>query len=176
MLNVKCLVTGELEENCYIINLGIKALIIDPGDNSDKIIKYVKDNKLEVEGILLTHHHFDHVGALDDVRNEFKKAKFVDYNNSGDIKIEPFHFKIIETYGHTLDSVSFYFDKYNTLFTGDFVFKGTIGNYDYDNEDKMIKSLKIFKYMPKDVVVYPGHGESTTVGDELKNNPFLKGI
>ena len=42
MLNVKCLVTGELEENCYIVNLGIKALIIDPGDNSDKIIKYVK--------------------------------------------------------------------------------------------------------------------------------------
>lgn len=176
MLNVKCLVTGELEENCYVINLGIKALIIDPGDNADKIIKYVKDNKLEVDGILITHHHFDHVGALKDIQNEFKKAKFIDFNDSGDIAIEPFHFKIIETYGHTLDSVSFYFDKHNVLFTGDFVFKGTIGNYDYENEEKMVKSLKIFKYMPKDVIVYPGHGESTTVGDELENNPFLKGI
>ena len=176
MLNVKCLVTGELEENCYVINLGIKALIIDPGDNADKIIKYVKDNKLEVDGILITHHHFDHVGALKDIQNEFKKAKFIDFNDSGDIAIEPFHFKIIETYGHTLDSVSFYFDKQNVLFTGDFVFKGTIGNYDYENEEKMVKSLKIFKYMPKDVIVYPGHGESTTVGEELENNPFLKGI
>ena len=176
MLNVKCLVTGELEENCYVINLGIKALIIDPGDNADKIIKYVKDNKLEVDGILITHHHFDHVGALKDIQNEFKKAKFIDFNDSGDIAIEPFHFKIIETYGHTLDSVSFYFDKQNVLFTGDFVCKGTIGNSDNENEEKMVKSLKIFKYMPKDVIVYPGHGESTTVGEELENNPFLKGI
>ena len=72
--------------------------------------------------------------------------------------------------------MSFYFDKQNVLFTGDFVFKGTIGNYDYENEEKMVKSLKIFKYMPKDVIVYPGHGESTTVGEELENNPFLKGI
>ena len=174
MLNVKCIVTGELEENCYIVNLGIKALIIDPGDNSDKIIKYIKDNKLEVEGILVTHHHFDHVGALDDVLNEYPNARFIDYKDSGDIIIEPFHFKIIETYGHTMDSISFYFDKHNTLFTGDFVFQGTIGNYQDENEKDMIKSLKIFKYMPKDVVVYPGHGDTTTLGYEKKHNYYLK--
>ena len=75
-----------------------------------------------------------------------------------------------------MDSVSFYFDKNDILFTGDFVFKGTIGNFEEDNESSMFNSLKIFKYMSTNVKIYPGHDEETTVEAELKNNPFLKGI
>ena len=71
---------------------------------------------------------------------------------------------------------SHYFDEYDVLFSGDFVFKGTIGNYKEDAEEEMVKSLKVFKYMPREVSVYPGHGQPTTVGDELDSNPFLKGI
>ena len=176
MLGVECLVTGYLEENCYIVNIEKKALIVDPGDDEEKILKLIKDKDYEIVGILITHHHFDHVGALDRMIKEFPNAKLVDYKSKDDVIIEPFHFKIIETQGHTMDSVSFYFDSFDVLFTGDFVFRGTIGNFPDDTEDEMIKSLKVFKYIPREVTVYPGHGLSTTVGDELDNNPFLKGI
>ncbi len=176
MLEVECLVTGYLEENCYIVNIGKKALIIDPGDNEEKILDLIKEKKYEIEGILITHHHFDHVGALKRMTEEFPNAKLIDNKTKGDVTIEPFSFKIIETAGHTIDSISFYFDDNNVLFTGDFVFRGTIGNFPEDAEDEMIKSLKIFKYIPREVVVYPGHGPKTTVGDELDDNPFLKGI
>jgi glyoxylase-like metal-dependent hydrolase (beta-lactamase superfamily II) len=64
----------------------------------------------------------------------------------------------------------------NVLFSGDFVFKGTIGNYPDGMEDDMVKSLNVFKYMPSNVEVYPGHGPSTTVKEEVENNPFLRGI
>ena len=70
----------------------------------------------------------------------------------------------------------FYFDNNDLLFSGDFVFKGTIGNYPDGMEDEMVKSLNVFKYMSSNVEVYPGHGPSTTVKEELENNPFLRGI
>ena len=85
-------------------------------------------------------------------------------------------FDIIKTPGHTLDSVSYYFKGDNILFTGDFVFKETIGNYDEDNEYIMLESLTNFITFPNDTIIYPGHGESSTVGYEKKNNPFLRGI
>ena len=103
-------------------------------------------------------------------------AIIVDYKTKGDVKIDTFEFKVIETYGHTMDSVSFYFDKNDILFTGDFVFKETIGNFEEDNEQAMINSLKVFKYMSVNVRIYPGHDEETTVEHEIKYNPFLRGI
>ena len=75
-----------------------------------------------------------------------------------------------------LEDVIEYFDKNDILFTGDFVFKETIGNFEEDNEQAMINSLKVFKYMSVNVKVYPGHDEETTVEHELKYNPFLRGI
>lgn len=176
MLDVECIINGYLEENCYILNIDKKALIVDPGDEAERILNVIKENKYEVIGILITHHHFDHVGALKKVMDEFPVAKVIDYKNSGDIDLEPFKFKIIETPGHTSDSVSFYFEEFSVLFSGDFVFKGTIGNFKDEDEENMLKSLKLLKYVPKEVTIYPGHGEPTTIGDELENNPFLKGL
>ena len=75
-----------------------------------------------------------------------------------------------------MDSVSFYFDKNNILFTGDFLFKETIGNFNEENELSMLNSLNVLKYMSNNVAVYPGHGPETTVGHELQYNPFLRGI
>ena len=83
---------------------------------------------------------------------------------------------MIENPGHTEDSVSYYFDNNDILFSGDFIFKGTIGNYPDGMEDDMIKSLNVFKYMSTNVLVYPGHGPSTSVKEEIENNPFLRGI
>ena len=176
MLKVERVVTGFLKENCYIIHNGISCLIVDPGENEEKIISAINKNNLLVKGILVTHYHFDHVGKLEYMKNIYPEAKLIDYKNKGNIIIDVFNFSVIETFGHTMDSCSFLFDSEKLLFTGDFVFKETIGNYEEDNRDEMIKSFQIFKYISPSTVIYSGHGESTTVESELKNNPFLKGI
>ncbi len=176
MVDVIRVVTGFLKENCYIIHNGIDCLVVDPGSDQEKILTEINKKGLKVKGILITHYHFDHVGCLEAFKEIYPTAKIVDYKTKGDVKINTFEFKVIETYGHTMDSVSFYFDKNDILFTGDFVFKGTIGNFEEDNESNMFNSLKIFKYMSTNVKIYPGHDEETTVEAELKNNPFLKGI
>lgn len=175
MINIICIVNGYLEENCYIIHNNKEALIVDPGSEEDKIFKKINDLNLKVIGILVTHYHFDHVKVLDKVKEKYK-IKVYDYNNIGNNKINDFEFEIIENYGHTLDSVSFYFKSNKIMFTGDFVFKETIGNYDIINEKTMYESLKKFSRLNKDIIIYPGHGMSSTIGHELENNPFIRSV
>ena len=174
-MNIVRIVNGYLEENCYIVHNNKNALIIDPGSELSKIIDNINSLKLNVVGILITHYHFDHVGVLEDL-NKIYKVKIYDYNNIGLCLVSDFKFKIIKNYGHTLDSVSFYFEKDKIMFTGDFVFKETIGNYDEENESIMYSSLKEFSKLDKDIIIYPGHGEKSSIGYELKHNPFLRGI
>ena len=64
-MNIKRVVVGSLEENCYIVEKNNKCIIIDPGDEADKIISNIT---CEVVGILITHYHFDHIGALDELK------------------------------------------------------------------------------------------------------------
>lgn len=173
MLKVECIVNGYLEENCYLIHDGKKCLVVDPGSESDKIISRISELKLDVKGILITHSHFDHIGALDDLKEKYK-CLVIDNENRKEDYI--FKYKIIENYGHTLDSISFYFYEDKIMFTGDFVFKESIGNYDYENEYIMMESLESFKKLYKNITIYPGHGESSTIDYELKNNPFLRGF
>ena len=71
MIDIITVVNGILEENCYIIHNGRDALIVDPGSEGEKIIDAVKASNLKVIGILITHSHFDHIGALDDVKKNF---------------------------------------------------------------------------------------------------------
>ena len=176
MIDIITIVNGMLDENCYIVNNGHDALVVDPGSEGNKILNEIKNKNLRVIGILITHNHFDHVGALDDIKNEFPNAVIINNKYKGDQSVGMFKFKIIETPGHTEDSVSYYFDNNDVLFSGDFMFKGTIGNYPENMEDDMVRSLNVFKYMSSNVEVYPGHGPSTNVGEEIKNNPFLRGI
>ena len=173
MLNIICIINGELEENCYIIHNKKDALIVDPGSEEDKIYKVIDELKLTVKGILVTHYHFDHVLCLDKVKGKYK-VDIIDYNNRNNIS--GFNYEIIENYGHTMDSVSFYFKKEKVMFTGDFVFMGSIGKYDFDNEEIMYESLKRFCKLDDDIVIYPGHGPSSTIGYEKDNNYFLRGI
>ena len=94
MLKIITVVTGYLRENCYIIHNDKDALIIDPGDESNKIISSV--GNLNVLGILITHYHFDHIGALDEVKAKYKKAKLIDFKSKKEQSIGDFKFKIIE--------------------------------------------------------------------------------
>ncbi len=174
MLKVLCIVNGDLEENCYIIHNNKEALIVDPGSEEDKIFKVIDELKLKVVGILVTHYHFDHVTCLEAVNNKYK-VEIIDYKNRKE-KISSFEFKVIENYGHTMDSVSFYFEKEKIMFTGDFVFNGSIGKYDFENSSIMYKSLKRFCKFDNDITIYPGHGPSSMIGYEKENNYFLRGI
>ncbi len=83
--------------------------------------------------------------------------------------------KVICTPGHTRGSVSFFFKNFKWLFTGDTLFKGTIGRTDFleSSPTDMVKSLLKLMELPNDVIVYPGHGDRTTLGMEKINNPYL---
>ena len=175
MIKVACIVNGYLEENCYIIHNDKHALIVDPGSESNKIIKEINNLKLEVSGILITHYHFDHIGALDDIKKQYNVTIY-DYKSSIDNKVDCFKFKKINNFGHTMDSCSFLFEEDNIMFTGDFVFFETVGNYDDENENVMFNSLKEFIKLNDNIKIYPGHGQSSSVGYEKEYNYFLRGI
>ncbi len=163
---------GYLKANCYILNKKDENIIIDPGDEYDKIIQNIKG---KVVATLITHSHFDHIGALDKIVKRFN-CPIYDFKNleEKEYKISDFIFEVIYTKGHTSDSVSYYFKESNALFTGDFLFKESIGRTDLEtgNMNEMFKSIdKIIKY--NDVIIYPGHGEKTTLEYEKKHNPYL---
>lgn len=85
-------------------------------------------------------------------------------------EFKDFNFKVIFTPGHSWDSKTYYFEEDKIMFTGDFIFKGTIGRTDLGGSDKdMMKSLKMIMTYPDDIVIYPGHGEATNLGVEKQN-------
>lgn len=160
-MKIEILKLGIMETNCYLLKKCAEVVIIDPADNANIIIKACQGYK--VVGILITHHHPDHIGALEELEH-FYKIK----HNRFDIK--NYFFEVFETPGHTNDSISFYFPKEKVLFSGDFIFEGTIGRFDFPNSSlsQMRDSLeKISKY-PDDIIVYPGHGNSTILEKEKR--------
>lgn len=157
---IKKIVVGELEENCYIFEYEDKCLIIDPGDEFERIKNNI--NK-KVSGILVTHYHFDHIGALEECKNYYHIDKENDFS-----KID-YNIEVIETPGHTNDSKTFYFKEDKIMFTGDFIFKGTMGRMDLPTGSviDMINSLKKMEKYSKDIILYPGHGEETILEKEI---------
>ena len=84
-----------------------------------------------------------------------------------------FKFDIIETPGHTAESKTFYFKKNNIMFTGDFIFKSAIGRTDLGGSNKDMKeSLEMIKSYDDQILIYPGHGPQTTLGEEKKHFSF----
>lgn len=169
-MKIEVVQVGYLETNCYLLKIKDKVLIVDPGDEYEKIGELV--GKSKILGILVTHHHKDHVGAL----SAFKNIPIYDGSNTEETlyHIEDFSFEVIKTPGHTKDSISFYFEKEKRMFVGDFLFYHSIGRMDLGgNEEDMIHSLKKISIYPKETILYPGHGRSTSLKEELSNNPFL---
>lgn len=170
---IKRHINSLYEENTYVLINDKDAIMIDPGSDKEEIELLINGYKLKA--ILITHYHEDHTYSLDYFKNKYK-VNVIDYKSAENINIENFKFNIIKTYGHTDDSVTFYFKDDKIMFTGDFLFKGSIGRYDFNNSsyDDMKESIKIIKAFDKDIVLYPGHDEKTTLKEELENNYYLK--
>lgn len=159
-MEIKRIIVGPLETNCYLLTKDNECLIIDPGDDFSLIKKAIGNKK--VVGCLVTHFHQDHIEALEEVISYYD----VEVNKP---KYSNFKYEIIETPGHTFDSKTFYFKEINTMFTGDFIFYHSIGRTDLGGNNKDMKdSLNTFKKYDDNIKIYPGHGESTTLGEEKK--------
>ena len=87
--------------------------------------------------------------------------------------------RVLFTPGHSPGSISFYCEKDKFVISGDVLFQGSVGRTDLPGGDFQIldESIKTKLYtLPRDIIVHPGHGETTTIGDEMKTNPFVKMI
>jgi glyoxylase-like metal-dependent hydrolase (beta-lactamase superfamily II) len=205
-LHVEQIVVGPLMSNCYIVwdETTLESIIIDPGDNPEKIIKIVENFNLTVKAILATHGHFDHVGGVATLKTNIN-AEFLAHKrdfpekNQGEITHHPwgiktvyvkpdryidegdviyvgkYQFKVLYTPGHSPGSICFLHD--HIIFVGDVLFQGGIGRTDFHNGsfEQLSKSIKTRLYnLPNDTMVYTGHGPSTTIGDEKQYNPFVR--
>lgn len=174
-MEVRKIKVGYLQTNCYILIEQGSCLIIDPGDQYYSIESQIGHN--QILGVLITHRHPDHIGALEQIQKTYN-PKIFEKNNltEGKYEIGPFRFEVINTPGHTSDSVTFFFYDYNFMFTGDFLFKNSIGRTDMPtgNMDQMKESLEKIKEYSDRIRIYPGHGDTTNLGDEKQDNPFLR--
>ncbi|MDO5292239.1 MAG: MBL fold metallo-hydrolase [bacterium] len=167
MLNINRLVLGPVQTNCYIVeNEDTKeAIVFDPADNAKEIIKCIEKEGLTVKGILLTHGHFDHISAADELRahcgcklyaheNEEELLKSPELNLStsftghpvstnADIYVKDkeeltlagIKIQVIYTPGHTRGGCCYYFPEHMLLISGDTLFRGTVGRTDFPTGD-----------------------------------------
>ena len=200
---IKKFVVGELETNCYIFAAldDKEAALIDPGsDGDDIIIPELERNNLKLKCIINTHGHGDHISSngkfkapiyihkldADFLRNPglnlsaafgfaIKSPPANRLLEEGDlIEIGNFKLKVIHTPGHTPGSISLFTD--GVVFTGDTLFMGGVGRTDfpYGSREQLLNSIK-YKLLTLDekTVIYPGHGSSSTIGREKRENYFI---
>ena len=176
-MRIETLVVGELATNTYLLfdDTNKEVLIVDPGDEADRIINAIEGYKLL--GILVTHTHDDHIGAIPAITDKFKCNIYDKYNlEEGDYNIGNFKFNVIYAPGHIEDELVYYFKEYNLMFVGDFIFKNSIGRVDLEGGNflQMIESIKMILTYDENITLYPGHGDKTTLKDEKNNlNYFL---
>ena len=192
---------GDLRSNCYVVFNETNAFIIDPGYENDIVSKFIENHGLDVDFIYLTHGHYDHVGGVKQLKDMYqcrvyapKKDIFwtknyalnkLGYEIPVDQYIEePYaifwqdlDLQVFETPGHSEGGTILYIPEIDVMFSGDTLFYHTVGRTDipYANSEKLVESIKkIYKLIPDQTRVYPGHGRATTIIEEKKNNPFVR--
>ena len=201
---LKKLIVGDMQTNCYVVyNSFQECIIIDPGARGQKISKFIEKNHLKVLAILITHGHFDHIGAVDYLYDKYHcsiythaltnelllnpqlNLSFYDIpmkvnapvkETSTHMKLSHYEIEWMLLEGHCQGSSMIYFPNEGYLFSGDVLFKGSIGRFDFPTSShfQTKQSLGMIQSLSFDARVLPGHGEETTLLYEKKNNPYLK--
>jgi len=206
MLKIHTLPLGSYQTNCYIVygETAKTCAIIDPGYEARTILDAVSRLGLTVDAILLTHGHFDHVGAVEQITKKTGCKLFMSQRDWSQ-KIDPMTvffypiancdfaevqfcedgeaihaggltFTVMETPGHTWGSVCYLCE--DALFCGDTLFAGSCGRTDLPGGDwkTITQSLKQLAALETNYAVYPGHGNSTTLAAEKRYNPCMSNI
>lgn len=195
-MEITCLTLGLYQTNCYIVhNSGSSACcVIDPGYEAEKILNKVQSLGLTVEAILLTHGHFDHVGAVAEIAAETDCAVYISaadlslspmitngrlyytdtYPASGRVTAAGIPWTVLPTPGHTPGSVCLICG--DVMFSGDTLFCGSCGRTDLPggNSADILASLKKLAALPGNYRVCPGHGSSTELNWERDSNPYMQ--
>ena len=194
-MEITVLTLGGYMTNCYILRqeASSKCLIIDPGYEAGRILSVLQQKQLEPEAILLTHGHFDHVGAVQDLAAETDCDVYIAeadlslppmitngklyYTHtcpaSGTLNLAGLAIRVLPTPGHTPGSVCLLVE--DTMFSGDTLFQGSCGRTDLPGGswEQIAASLKTLASLPGDYRVLPGHGGETTLDRERQSNPYL---
>jgi glyoxylase-like metal-dependent hydrolase (beta-lactamase superfamily II) len=204
-LAVDQLSLGQIGTNCYLVRAdraATEAVVVDPGADVAEIRLSLARSGAACAAILLTHSHYDHIGALADLAEGTRAPVWLPqgeldvFRRPNDffpgISIRPYDgeatllaggetveaagisFQVLHVPGHSPGHVSYYAD--GCLFSGDVLFAGSVGRTDlpFGDWEALVESIRSMAdaYPPK-TIVYSGHGPATTLGDELARNPFL---
>ncbi len=196
MLKVHAMALGAYQTNCYILHeeSSKTCCVIDPGYTPDLVLDKLDSLGLTLEAILLTHGHFDHVGAVRELVAETRCQVYIHpqelsmppmmtagplyYTNTYDegarLHLAGLDISVLHTPGHTPGSVCLLTE--NTLISGDTLFAGSCGRTDLPGGSWPVirKSLNRLAGLDANLWVLPGHGESTTLAAEKKYNPYMK--
>lgn len=196
MTQVYTLPLGAYQTNCYVVHPEgeTRCILIDPGYEAGTVCRFLEEKGLSLEAILLTHGHFDHVGAVRILAAETDcdvylcaadlsmppqfTAGPLYYTNTyseGDVLfLAGLRIRVIQTPGHTKGSVCLLVE--DAMFSGDTLFEGSCGRTDLPGGSwtEIVQSLQRLAAMEKDYKVYPGHGGSTTLAQEKRYNPYMR--
>ncbi|MCJ7646812.1 MBL fold metallo-hydrolase [bacterium] len=202
---LKTFTVGPMEANCYILYSPDKreGLIIDPGAEGERLIKFIQEKKISIRYIINTHGHPDHIGANRKVKEHTSAPILIHQRDApmltksdsiltlifpleyssppadtlikdGDlIECAGMRLKVLHTPGHTPGGISLLTD--DSIFTGDTLFSGSVGRFDLPggSQEVLLNSIRKILSLGENLTIYPGHGPSTSVGEELHSNPFI---
>lgn len=208
-IKIKRCVVGMISTNCYMVYHDGEekdekpCVIIDPGDNAQYLARICQNEKLKPQAILLTHGHFDHIMAADELRRIFQVPICIGEKEQAllsdpDMNVSKLggeqvtltadrllrdgesldflgeEWKVLFTPGHTGGGVCYYLEKQNMLFSGDTLFEQSVGRTDLPtgSAGAIVDSVvRVLFALPDQVMVYPGHGDETSIGYEKQHNP-----
>jgi hydroxyacylglutathione hydrolase len=207
-MDVRMFTVGPVAENCFLFRRdgSSEALIVDPGEEAPKLLGAIEQLGLELKGILLTHTHFDHIGAVAPVAQatgaevwvpEIERPVLADImsyvpwpgfgpfesyeaehtlRGGETLELAGFEIDVIFTPGHSPGHVTFSIPDEQAVFSGDVLFRGSVGRVDLPGGDwaTLLESIRgLVDSLPEDTTVYPGHMGVTSLGAERATNPFL---
>ena len=182
-----------MQANCYIVESGSNCAVIDPGAQGESLVQWLKKQGLTPKAVFLTHGHFDHVGAVKRLWEDYgcdvylheadttmtgRLAHGLYWNKTyaeGDtVTVDGLSFTVLHTPGHTPGSVCLLAG--NTLFTGDTLFAGACGRTDFPGGswEQMLRSLNRLASLEENYTVLSGHGGESTLDRERMYNPYMK--